>query len=65
MGSGVGGGEEGLQEGSRRVVGWEAGLGLGGERGCRKGAAPSVCTEPSTNPKFPGWDFPRETARQR
>lgn len=39
---------------------WEAGR----KRGCRKTAAPSLYAEASANPKFPGWDFPLETARQ-
>lgn len=39
---------------------WEAGR----KRGCRKGASPSLYAEASANPKFPGWDFPQETAQQ-
>lgn len=36
----------------------------GGKRGCRKGASPSPYAEASANPKFPGRDFPQETAQQ-
>lgn len=33
-------------------------------RGLQEGSRALGYAEASANPKFPGWDFPRETARQ-
>lgn len=39
-------------------------VGSGEEQGMQEGAPPSVNSETSANPKFPGWAFPQETVQQ-